>query len=185
MDPALVIPRLESFEGRVPYMYVCTGGEVTIGIGHAIQTPADALQLTWSTDGRPATAAEIQAGYASVAAAGKGRVASAYAPLSQCRMADADIDALVSGYVDEFETSLAAALPNWKRYPAPAQAALFDMAFNLGLGGLKKFPHLLAAVDAGQWDVAAAQCHRQGIAEIRNQQTADLFRQAAAFRAAG
>jgi hypothetical protein len=26
--------------------------------------------------------------------------------------------------------------------------------------------------------VAAAQCHRQGIAEIRNQQTADLFRQA-------
>jgi lysozyme len=94
-------------------------------------------------------------------------------------MADSDIDALVSSDVHKFETSLAAALPNWSTYPPPAQAALFDMAFNLGLGGLKKFPRLLAAVDAGQWEVAAAQCHRQGIAEIRNQQTADLLRQAA------
>jgi GH24 family phage-related lysozyme (muramidase) len=94
-------------------------------------------------------------------------------------MADADIDALVSSDVHNFETALAAALPHWGTYPAPAQAALFDMAFNLGLGGLKKFPHLLAAVDAGQWEVAAAQCHRQGISETRNQQTADLFRQAA------
>jgi GH24 family phage-related lysozyme (muramidase) len=60
MDAPLVISRLESFEGRVPYLYLCTGGEVTVGIGHAIQTPADVLQLTWSIDGRPATAVEIQ-----------------------------------------------------------------------------------------------------------------------------
>ena len=185
MDPALVITRLESFEGRVPYLYLCTGGEVTVGIGHAIQTAADALQLTWSIDGRPATPVEIQGDYASVAAAQKGLIAKSYAPLTECRMADADIDALVSSDVHNFELSLAAALPNWSTYPAPAQAALFDMAFNLGLGGLKKFPHLLAAVDAGQWEVAAAQCHRQGIAEIRNQQTADLFRQAAGVASNG
>jgi GH24 family phage-related lysozyme (muramidase) len=185
MDPALVISRLESFEGRVPYMYLCTGGEVTIGIGHAMQTAADAQQLTWSVDGRPATAVEIQGDYAGIGAAQKGLAAKGYASLTQCRMADADIDALVSSDVEKFETSLAAALPNWNSYPAPAQAALFDMAFNLGLGGLKKFPRLLAAVDAGQWDVAAAQCHRQGIAEIRNQQTSDLFLQAASRQAAG
>jgi len=179
MDPILVIPRVEKFEGRVPHMYLCTGGEVTIGIGHAIQTPADALKLAWSVDGRPATAAEIQAGYASVAAAQKGRVATSYAPLSPCRMVDPDIDALIAVDVTRFEASLAAALPNWNTYPAPAQAALFDMAFNLGLGGLKKFPSLLAAVDAGQWDVAATQCHRKGIGESRNLETAALFLQAA------
>jgi len=179
MDTSLVVPRLEQFEGRVPHMYRCTGGEVTVGIGHAIQTPADALNLTWSVDGRPAARAEIQAGYAAVAAAQIGLIAKAYAPLSQCRMADPDIDALVAADVTRFVTSLASALPNWNAYPAPAQAALFDMAFNLGLGGLKRFPHLLAAVDAGQWDVAAAQCHRQGISEDRNRQTAALFLQAA------
>jgi GH24 family phage-related lysozyme (muramidase) len=53
------------------------------------------------------------------------------------------------------------------------------MAFNLGIGGLMKFHNMLVAVNAGQWDVAAAQCHRQGIGEARNQQTAALFLQAA------
>ena len=65
MDSALVISRLENFEGRVPHMYRCTGGKVTIGIGHAIETRADALNLTWSitanprpaTKSRPTTAA--------------------------------------------------------------------------------------------------------------------------------
>src|ERR1035437_9519766 len=61
MDASLVIPRLESFEGRVPYMYRCTGGKVTIGIGHAIETPADALNLPCSIDGRPATRRRKQA----------------------------------------------------------------------------------------------------------------------------
>lgn len=179
MDPTLVIPRVEKFEGRVRHMYVCTGGKVTIGIGHAIETAADALTLAWSVGGRAATAAEIQAGYASVAATPKGRVATSYAPLSPCRMADPDIDALIAADVTRFAAKLAAALPNWKAYPAPAQAALFDMAFNLGLGGLQKFPSLLAAADAGQWDVAAAQCHRKGIGESRNQEIAALFLQAA------
>ena len=179
MDPSLVIPRLESFEGRVPHMYLCTGGKVTVGIGHAIETAAEALKLTWSIQGRPATGAEIQGDYANVAAAQQGLVAKAYAPFTQSRMADADIDALIVADVTRFAASLAAALPNWNSYPAPAQAALFDMAFNLGLGGLKRFPRLLAAVDAGQWTIAAAQCHRQGIGDPRNQQTAALFLQAA------
>src|ERR1035438_1775196 len=104
MDPALVIPRLESFEGRVPYMYRCTGGKVTIGIGHAIETPDNSLNLTWSIAGRPATSPEIQADYANIAAAQIGLVAHAYAPLTQSRMADADIDALIAADVARFET---------------------------------------------------------------------------------
>ena len=179
MDASFVIPRLESFEGRISHMYKCTGGEVTIGIGHAIATVSDAPALSWTIDGRPATDAEIQADYARVQAAEKGLVAKAYAPLTQCRMADADIDALAAADVNRFEALLAAELPNWNTYPPSAQAALFDMGFNLGIGGLQKFTHLLDAVDAGQWDVAANECHRKGIGDARNQQTAALFRQAA------
>ena len=179
MDSGIVVPRIEKFEGRVPYMYLCTGGDVTIGIGHAILHAADAVTLSWSIGGRAATAEEITADWGRVAAAEKGRVATAYQGLTTCRMSDDDIDALVLRDVANFTAQLAAVLPHWSGYPEPAQEALFDMAFNLGLGGLKKFPHLLAAVDAGQWEVAAAQSHRQGISDARNQQTADLFRQAA------
>jgi lysozyme len=99
-------------------------------------------------------------------------------------MANSDIDALLAADIASFEGQLAAELPNWNSYPEPAQEALFDMAFNLGLNGLKKFPSMLAAVDAGEWETAAAECHRRGINEDRNQQTAALFRQAALFRTA-
>src|ERR1039457_2466075 len=166
MDLTLVIPRLQSFEGCEPHMYLCTGGKVTIGIGHAIETPADAGGLPWSINGRPAAA----------------RVPRAPPPsplLSRARGAPADIPALVAADVARFEAKLAAALPNWSTYPEPVQEALFDMGFNLGVDGLLKFHMLLTAVDAGQWAEAAAQSHRKGIGDTRNQQTAALFLQAA------
>ena len=62
--------------------------------------------------------------------------------------------------------------------PPCVQAALFDMAFNLGIGGLQKFKKLIAACDQAQWENAARECHRQGIGESRNLETATLFRQA-------
>jgi GH24 family phage-related lysozyme (muramidase) len=178
MDQAAVIARLQKFEGCVSYMYVCTGGEVTIGVGHAIPNSAEASKLTWEIGGAAATPAQASADFERVAAAQKGMLASAYAGLTQCRMSDGGIQALVEADVLAFEARLAATLPNWNSYPGPAQEALFDMVFNLGLGGLKKFPTMLAAIDAGDWNTAAAQSHRQGIGEARNQEIAALFRSA-------
>lgn len=178
MDTTTIAARLEKFEGRVPHMYRCTGGEVTIGVGHAIKSADDALQLTWTAGGSPASPEEIASDYARVAATPKGLMASSYAPLSTCRMPDDAIDALVAADVASFGAHVAAALPNWNSYPDSVQAALFDMAFNLGVAGLLKFHNLLAACDAGDWETAARECHRQGIGESRNQETADLFRQA-------
>jgi len=36
---------------------------------------------------------------------------------------------------------------------------------------------MLAAVDAGDWETAAQQSHRNGIQQARNDETAALFRQ--------
>ena len=198
MNQASVIARLKQFEGCVNYMYKCTGGEVTIGIGHALQTAADAARLSWQINSAPASAERVRSDYEAVAATPKGPVAGAYAHLTLCRMAVEDADKLVAADVQSFESQLvvsggcrlaslqlAAALPKWNTYAEPAQEALFDMAFNLGLGGLKKFPHMLRAVDAGDWATAAAQCHREGISEERNRATAALFLQAGASPGAG
>ena len=172
MDTADVRARLEKFEGRVPWMYRCTGGEVTVGIGHAIHSAADAQKLTWDTAADQAAAA-----FGIIAGAPKGQVAKNYAPLTTCRMSNDAIDALTAADIDAFAAQLRANLPKFDTYPAPAQAALFDMAYNLGIGGLKKFPHMLAAVDAGDWETAAQQSHRNGIQDARNNETAALFRQ--------
>jgi len=178
MDTATILTRLEKFEGRIRHMYVCTGGEVTIGIGHAIPDADSAVALTWTLDGRAATPDEIRADYGRVAAAPKGLAATGYASLSRCRMGDPAIDALASADVVRFAGGVAAVLANWDRYPTAVQAALFDMAFNRGIGGLQKFRKLIAACDTGDWEAAARECHRQGIGESRNLETAALFRQA-------
>ena len=179
MNSASVIARLKEFEGYVSYMYRCTGGEVTIGAGHAIPAAADAGKLSWSIGGAPATPEQAQSDFAKVAAAPIGWVAGGYEDLTQCRMSADDIDALLLADIALFEAKLAAALPGWASYPEPAQEALFDMGYNLGVGGLLKFHQLLAAANAGQWTTAAAQCHRMGISDARNRETATLFLQAA------
>jgi lysozyme len=45
----------------------------------------------------------------------------------------------------------------WASLAAPRQAALVDMAFQLGEAGLRKFERLIAAIQLGQWDTAAAE----------------------------
>jgi len=174
MQQDQVVARLEKFEGRVPYMYLCTGGEVTVGIGHAIASAADTAQLSWA-----AGAESAGDGWAAVAAAPRNMLATGYANLTTCRMADDAIDQLAASDVTRFTALLQANFPRWDEYPEPAQEALFDMAYNLGVAGLNKFHMMLAAVDAGQWETAASQCHRMGIGDARNQETAALFRQAA------
>jgi GH24 family phage-related lysozyme (muramidase) len=173
MNRDAVTQRLKEFEGSTPHMYRCTGGEVTIGIGHAIQTVEDAAKLTWTA---PDT---VAADYAKVAAAPIGNAAGFYQNLSTCRMGDAGITRLCGLDIDRFEAELKTALPKWDTYPEPAQEALFDMGFNLGVAGLLKFKNMLAAVDRGDWPAASRESHRTGIQESRNQAIAGLFLKAA------
>jgi lysozyme len=176
MDRAIVFERLKKFEGSIPHMYRCTGGPVTIGIGHSMPGSRAAAKLSWMVGGAAASASVVEADFRKVAAAAKGLVASKYAPLTTCRMDNATIERLAFEDIESFEKKLQAALPNWSNYPEAAQQALFDMAFNLGVGGLKKFRKMLKAVDEGDWETAAAECHRRGIGEDRNRETMELFR---------
>jgi GH24 family phage-related lysozyme (muramidase) len=157
-------------------MYRCTGGEVTVGVGHAIPDAAHACLLSW-IDAPVADPVETE--FARVAAAEIGLPAVRYQGLSQHRMNEQAIDALLAADVEAFSAALTERLPAWTRYPEPAQEALFDMAYNLGVGGLLKFHKMLAACAAGDWETAAAQCRRAGIADERNNETAALFRSAA------
>jgi GH24 family phage-related lysozyme (muramidase) len=178
MNQQIVLERLKGFEGFVPYMYRCTGGAVTAGIGHALLTSADAAGLEWEVSGRPASQEEIAGDFEKVAAAAKGLVAAHYEPLTACRLPDDYLTRLAGADMERFEGALAKTFPQWSSYLEPAQEGIFDMAFNLGIAGLHKFPRFLAAVEAQNWGIAAAECHRQGISEVRNQEVASLFLQA-------
>lgn len=158
-------------------MYLDTAGVVTAGVGHAIFDSAHALKMPWT--GPPADA-QVAADFAGITASAKGRPAPQYESLSQCRLSDQAVDSLLLADISAFETQLSLRLPAWMDYPEPVQQALFDMAYNLGIGGLLKFQRMLAACAAGDWELAATQCHRSGIADSRNQAITALFLQAAA-----
>jgi GH24 family phage-related lysozyme (muramidase) len=64
-------------------------------------------------------------------------------------------------------------------YPLPAQRALVEMAYNLGVGGLRRFSRLIAACSRADFAAAAEQCHRRTTGVARNLATRALFRKAA------
>ncbi len=172
--------RMRAGEGSIAHMYKCTGGKVTIGVGHAIEDAAGACALSWTRNGSRAAAEAVQADFAAVAAAPAGSVARTYEPLTSCRMSPEHIDALLDADIQRFIQGLRKIVPDFDQLPDPAQEALFDMGFNLGIGGLQKFRNLLAAVASRDWERAAAESHRRGIGDARNAETAALFRQAGA-----
>lgn len=48
-------------------------------------------------------------------------------------------------------------IPWWRQLSPARQMQIVDLSFNLGEGGLMKFPHFLAAMQAGHWPDAVAE----------------------------
>lgn len=50
-------------------------------------------------------------------------------------------------------------LPWYASLDPVRQSVCLDIAFNTGLGGLLKFPHMIAALSRQDWTSAATECH--------------------------
>jgi GH24 family phage-related lysozyme (muramidase) len=169
-------------EGRIPHMYLDTAGRVTVAVGHMIPAASEAQKLSLEVrgSGQAATAAEIAADFNQVRAQAQGMPAEDYRQFTALDMADGDIDQLLDQDIAGMETGVRQHLPAYNSYPEPAQDALLDMAFNLGMNGLvTNFPKLMAAAERKDWNTCAAECRRLGISDQRNQTTKNLFLQAA------
>lgn len=182
LDTTAYLPILSQFEGSIPWMYIDTTGNVTVGVGNLLADAASAQALSFvqSDLTTPATQDQIAADFNALAGKAKGQSPGYYRSFTTIRLTNDAIQTLLSNRVNGFLADLAAAFPDYDSYPAPACAALFDMAFNLGLGGLtSKFPHFCAAVKTQDWPAAATQCQRGGIQAARNNWANAQFLQAA------
>jgi GH24 family phage-related lysozyme (muramidase) len=174
---------LARFEGVVDHLYLDTRGYVTTGVGHMLRSPADAEKLPFvhARSGQLASREEIRAAFEQVTAMKPGRRAEAYRvpgglvlPVEISRqLAHARVES-------EFLPGLRRLYPEYDSFPRPAQRALLDMAYNLGVGGLRKFTNLKAAVERQDWGAAAEECQRRTCRDERNDWTRDMFLHAAA-----
>jgi GH24 family phage-related lysozyme (muramidase) len=151
---------------------------VTAGKGHLIAGVSEAQKLGFLIGDRPATSAEVAADFARVAAAPRGHTAAFYQQFSQCRLSSERIDAILADDIASHEAAIRAKLPAFDSWPESVQEAVFDIGFNCGLVELLKFHHMLDAINARDWEAAAASSHRHGISQERNDEIADLFRAA-------
>ena len=157
------------FEGRVPYMYLDIKGLVTIGVGNLIDPVETALEVAGrhpfhfkNSPGSLASIGDVRAEWnllkSDPTLAQRGHLACE--PITQLRLSDVDIDALVLEKSAANEQILlgAPAFASLQTWPADAQLALFSMAWAMGPAFSPIFPSFSASCADEDWDGAAANC---------------------------
>src|SRR5947209_17316403 len=104
LNAATYLPQLKIFEGSIPFMYVDSTGNVTVGVGNLLANAAAAQKLTFQrlpdpiatppvAVARPATAAEILADFNNVARQMQGQAVNFYRQFTKLDMPESAIDA--------------------------------------------------------------------------------------------
>ena len=179
------LAHLEIFEGTVPWMYLDTRGFVTVGVGELIANTAKAETLAFvDPDGQPSTQNAILDEFNRISGLVPAKVAAFYRSPTSPVLPHSVIDTLLMNHLNFFDGQLAGRFPNYADFPDPAKLGLLDMIYNLGQVGLfQHFPHFMAAADKQDWLGAAANCHRVGPSQARNDWTRQQFLAAAAAAA--
>jgi len=190
LDTNSYLPVLIGFEVSVPYMYLDSTANVTVGVGNMLPDAASAQALAFvvnpdpaadpATPPTPATADQIAADFNNVSAQPKGYIWTHYRQFTQLSLPNDAIMALLNARLEGFVTDLITHFPDFNMYPNEACAAIVDMAYNLGVNGVVHgFPTFSNAVRNLDWNTAAAQCQRNGIPQSRNDWTKAQLLQAA------
>jgi GH24 family phage-related lysozyme (muramidase) len=164
------------WEGNKPFMYLCSAGYVTTGIGNKLANAQEAIALPWQHEatGLPATPAEIRTAFERVAAmtaefrredpkALNPFAAKHYEKVSDLVLPDGAANQLAVDRLEkDFLKGLRRLFPGFDGYPQPAQRALVDMAYTLGVNGLEtKFPSVVKACRDRKFADAAKYSHRK------------------------
>jgi GH24 family phage-related lysozyme (muramidase) len=181
------IPWLIRAEGMKSYIYLDTAGFMTVGVGHMIGKPAAPSADAWKFEWRDTTTDKLQNEPKEIGKEferlsrlnyGPAITAHSFAKAATLKLDETQIKRLLEADINDFLAQLRRKFPTFDSFPETAQLALLDMAFNLGTTKfLGTYPTLINAVlqEKPNWEVAAAQCHRRGPSEERNEHVRDWF----------
>lgn len=130
--------QLIAHEGKKHFLYKCTSGYWTIGIGRNIEA-------------NPLTDQEKEFIYGQ-----KLDNEEAIAYLRDIGINDDDIDLLFYNDIEKVDKGLNKRYLWYADAPEAVKLVMLDMAFNLGLHGFGKFYNTLAYLESGQYQLAAS-----------------------------
>lgn len=150
----------EIFEDRIGWMYLDTVGLVTCGVGQQLPTAPIAAALPWLVwNSVAAGRTAILSDWYRVKALPAGKGASYYK--GNLDLPNDAIDSLLRSKIFAVDKQLAIDFPAYATFSDSRKLALIDMSYNLGESRLmREYPIFDAAVRAGDWDKAIANCLR-------------------------
>lgn len=157
------VSQIENFEGRIPWMYLDSEGNVTAGVGILIPNQFAAVSMHFQVDSVAATVEEIGDDYERVKVMPIGFAAAHYRCPTSPLLPDSEMDALLRTFVVHVNQSLPAVYPKYSSWPVAAKLGILDMAYNLGIPKLRnKYPAFNrgANADPPNWHTAALNCGR-------------------------
>jgi len=153
----------ERFEGRVDWLYLDVHRLVTVGVGCLVDSIADVQRLDFYRTGTAvhASQSEIMTAWRRVKNdqtldPKDGGVQ--YARLTGIRITPSSMQNLVESKLAWTESTLRLHFPAWDTLCADAQLAVMSKAWAGGGGFADEWPHLAAAINAGDWLTAAKEC---------------------------
>jgi hypothetical protein len=140
-----------AFEGRCWWMYLDTKRKVTTGIGFLIDSKDAALRLPWrKLDGSLATPVDIAVEWQRVKKLTRLAPSGGYAyrASARLRLPEADIDRLLMDMTASWWTAMWAQWPGLESWPADAQLAYLDEAWQNGKYFTANWPDTRAGMKA-------------------------------------
>lgn len=185
----LIFDNTARWEGLSHNMYADSEGNVTVGIGTLLSTPEAAMKLGFKNRRvtrahgdelvgySPASGDDIRSNYQMVKnvfndKSMKYRQKVAEWSGSPMVLTDSEIGSLAAKHINRDRASLQGLYAGFDSFPQSAKVALHDMAYNMGIAKLRNsFPSFNDAVNRRDWATAAAESHRKGISDDRNNAT--------------
>ena len=160
-------------------MYLDSVGKVTVATGLMLADVAAAMALPFQFAGQVADAGDVRADYLRVEKMPPNKVAGFYHSDTSPTLSQAAMQQITSDLLLQFDSYLRRDFPMLDQYPDSAKSALLDMTYNLGPTGVMKFKRMIAAIEAGDWTVAANESNRPQLNADRNLWTKQQFLEAA------
>jgi GH24 family phage-related lysozyme (muramidase) len=172
-------------EGLVDFMYCDTVRLVTVGIGIMMPNADAATQykFRWRDTNKLATAAEIRSEWNRIWRIGQtGSANKSYTyfkKYAQLYLPDSESYRVALQKLLQFEDIFVEYFPEFKNWPADAQMAAMQMAWNMGPRFSPGWPKLTKSLRDQDFDAAADNCMINGRPSDRNTLDRKLFQNAA------
>ncbi len=183
LDLNKVFEAIVKEEGFYNHMYLDSAEPkslVTVGYGKMLSSADEATKYPFYIGNVSATDVQIKQAWRIVYNSAHGRNnsrASYFESLTTIRMTEEDAKAITLAHIQGNLDSAREAFSEFDNYPVPAQEAILDMAYNLGISstGISKFPSFNRHLKNKDFASAATESNRPQLRNSRNVHVRELL----------